>query len=410
MHNSSLENMQRCIDWYCPGGPIDVADLGSSDVNGSYRDFFGEHGSYTGIDLAPGPGVDIVLEDPNTLPFDDEKFDLILSGQMLEHSAQFWRVFTEMARVMKPEGMAFVIAPSAGPIHRYPVDCYRFYPDGFQALAEWSGLRLVHCWLDERGPWRDLVGVFQKGGAVSPRTAPLPQPAFLPWISDTPSAIAEKTQGSRPYLDVLADIHDLMQPDFYLEIGVRKGNSLAIASCQSIAIDPAPDLKNVADAVELYECTSDDFFFFHAESAISEKVDLAFIDGMHHVEFVLRDFMNLERYMGRGGVIVIDDVLPNHPSQASRKRETNVWCGDVWRIIETLTKWRPDLQLTLLDTSPTGMLIVRNLDPKNRTLWDKYNPVVRQLLSDAPDPPKSLLSRSEIASPDREHICRALGI
>lgn len=402
--------MQRCIDWYCPDGPIDVADLGSSDVNGSYRTFFGEHGSYTGIDLASGPGVDIVLEDPNALPFDDNRFDLILSGQMLEHSAQFWRVFTEMARVMKTEGMAFVIAPSAGPIHRYPVDCYRFYPDGFQALAEWSGLRLVHCWLDERGPWRDLVGVFQKDGAVSPRTAPLPKPEFIPWINDNPSPITEKTQGSRHYLDVLGDIHNLVRPDLYLEIGVRKGNSLASASCQSIAIDPAPDLNSDADEVELYECTSDDFFFFYAESAISEKVDLAFIDGMHHVEFVLRDFMNLERYMGRNGIIVIDDVLPNHPSQAKRQRETNVWCGDVWRVIETLTKWRPDLQLTLLDTSPTGMLIVRNLDPKNRTLWDKYNPVVRQLLSDAPDPPKSLLTRSAIASPDRDHICRALGM
>lgn len=410
MHPSSMENMQRCIDWYCPEGAIDVADLGSSDVNGSYRSFFEENGSYTGIDLAPGPGVDVVLDDPHHLPFEDGTIDLVLSGQMLEHSAQFWRVFTEMARVIKKGGLAFVIAPSAGPIHRYPVDCYRFYPDGFQALADWSGLRLVHCWLDERGPWRDLVGVFQKAGTILQRTAPIQQPEFLPWNGNNPDPDVEAVQGSRHYLDVLVDIHHLVRPDIYVEIGVRNGKSLAIANCRSIAIDPSPNLPSVAETAELYRCTSDDFFFFHAGQAMTQKVNLAFIDGLHHVEFVLRDFMNLERYMHRNGTIIIDDVLPNHPVQAQRERESNVWCGDVWRIFETLKTMRPDLELTLLDTKPTGMLVVRNLNPKDRTLWDRYNATVRQLLSEELPPPASLLQRTDTIAPDEENICRALGV
>lgn len=130
-----MENMARCIDLYKPRRGLDVVDLGACAVNGSYRSLFGEEDRYTGVDLEAGEGVDIVLDDPYRLPIDDGSVDLVISGQMLEHCEQFWRVFGEISRVLRPEGTAFVIAPSAGPIHRYPVDCYRFYPDAFQALA-----------------------------------------------------------------------------------------------------------------------------------------------------------------------------------------------------------------------------------------------------------------------------------
>ena len=46
--------------------------------------------------------------------------------------------------------------------------------------------------------------------------------------------------------------------------------------------------------------TSDDFFASHdlAQVLGGRPVDLAYIDGMHQFEFALRDFMNLERYVG----------------------------------------------------------------------------------------------------------------
>ena len=71
--------------------------------------------------------------------------------------------FRKLRGSLKPEGVLFMIAQSAGPIHRYPVDCYRFYPDAYQALADWSGLRLEDCWMDERGPWRDWSASSRKG-------------------------------------------------------------------------------------------------------------------------------------------------------------------------------------------------------------------------------------------------------
>lgn len=69
------------------------------------------------------------------------------------------------------EGYLFLIAPSSGPIHAYPVDCYRFHPDGFRALAKHSGCRLIELWNGDRGPGNDLVGVFRHAEAPLPSAA-----------------------------------------------------------------------------------------------------------------------------------------------------------------------------------------------------------------------------------------------
>jgi predicted O-methyltransferase YrrM len=412
MHFSSLENMRRCIDWYFPVEARVVIDLGASDVNGSYRKLLPSDIRYIGMDLESGPGVDVVMEDPYVIPLGNEEADLVLSGQMLEHCEHFWRIFTEIGRVLRPGGLAFIIAPSAGPIHRYPVDCYRFYPDAYKALARWAGLRLVHCWMDERGPWHDLVGVFQKGGALKAVTGPQ-EMACERQCDDRPAdAEAEAVQGGLGYLQVLASLHKLLKPQLYTEIGVRKGASLQLCQCEAIAIDPHPEYVPNAAVHRLYRMTSDDFFFFKANSAFEGRgIDLAFIDGMHWVECALRDFMNLEQRMSPAGVIVIDDILPNHHLQARRTRASQVWCGDVWRIVPVLKELRPELRLTLLDTAPTGLLVVSGLNPESRALWDSYNSLVRRLMEQKDiAPPSEVLRRTGAVPADEATLIDTLGI
>lgn len=414
MHPSSLDNMRRCIDWFLPDGPVRAVDIGAVDVNGSYRSLMPARVQYTGVDLEAGPGVDVVLEDPYHLPFADGSVDLVLSGQMLEHCAQFWRVFTEIARVLAPGGLVFMIAPSSGPVHRYPVDCWRFYPDSYAALAEWAGLRLVQSWTDARGPWHDLVGVFQKGGTQAALTAPPARArAVVAPVSIAPHAdpAAETMRGQRPYREVLADLHRMLAPARYLEIGVRQGGSLALAQGPTVAIDPDPDLAEVPPHVVLHRCTSDDFFFFNMPgTAPEDPFDLAFIDGMHLAEYVFRDFIHVEQRMRPGGVIVIDDVFPNHPLQAARNRQTRVWTGDVWRFAQMLVRQRPDLQLSFLDTAPSGMLMITGVAPKSRVLWEIFDPLARQLMTTAQEPPPAaVLERHGALSPDVATLATLLG-
>lgn len=402
MHASSMENMRRCYANHIVGSALEeresarVLDIGGSDVNGSYREIFCHpRYAYTAADLIDGPGVHVVLTDPYRLPLDDAAIDVVISGQMLEHCEFFWLMFAEMVRVLRPGGFIFLIAPSAGPEHAYPVDCYRFYPDAYRALARYAGCRLVEVWRDERGPWQDLVGVFTRHGPP-PAAAALAEPATIDPATIMPCGEAEELiQGQTEYVHVLADLHEALAPRCYLEIGVRFGRSLALARGPAVGIDPAPEIRvDLPASTQIYATTSDDFFRENRQTKIIAQLDFAFIDGLHQFEAALRDFMNIERLAAPDAIVAIDDVLPNHPAQAERQRRTRVWTGDVWRLVPVLQRWRPDLVLALLDTSPSGLLLVGGLDPGNRVLWEQYNPIVRQALTMG-DPPPSVLNRTQ---------------
>jgi len=413
MHSSSLENLSLCYSRYLADAPQKpqrrlVVDVGGANVNGGYRDVFPDaRFRYIAVDLAEGEGVDIVLDDPYKLPFEDGSVDVVISGQMLEHCEFFWQAHAEMMRVLAPDGVLFLIAPSAGPIHRYPVDCYRFYPDAYRALAKHAGCHLLDVWLDERGPWRDLVGVFAK--QELPRSTGVARSTHVLAPVDIPPGTPEEeaTRGSVPYLTTLAGLHETLRPALYLEIGVRHGRSLALAGGAAIGVDPAPDLQvHLPATTRLFEMASDDFFRDVAAEAVTAP-DLAFIDGMHLFEYALRDFMHIERMAKPCTLVVIDDIHPSHPAQAERERRTRVWTGDIWKLHDCLAQVRPDLVLIPLDTAPTGLLLVAGLDPDNRVLWNQYNPIVRRYSAPI-EPSAAVRQRTGSLAPDDPRVARAL--
>jgi hypothetical protein len=421
MHPTSLENMRKCYDRYVvPAGleqrsGVLVLDIGGADINGSYRAIFSHpvfH--YVTADLAT-EGVDITLRDPYHIPLSDESVDIVVSGQMLEHCEYFWLAFQEMVRLMKPDGFLFLIAPSAGPIHRYPVDCYRFFPDAYVSLARLADCRLEAMWRDERGPWQDLVGVFRKtpvqplvteaATASGKQICAAGQPSSdrVPDRCTMSSGVnAELTRGPADYLDVLAQAHDILKPNLYLEIGVRHGGSLALARGPAIGVDCAPDIEQpLLESTRVIQATSDDFFEFHARDALPICPDLIFIDGMHLFEYALRDFMNVERWSRSSSLVIVDDIFPNHRDQATRDRRTRVWAGDVWKLHTCLAAERPDLLLLALDARPTGLLLIAGLDACNSILWDHYNPLVNRYVNACPDtPPSSVIAREGALDPN----------
>ena len=172
MHESSLLHMTRFRDKFLnnrQNQALLIADLGSYDVNGSYRPLFERPAwRYFGLDVCAGPNVDIVLKDPyrwSTLA--SSSIDVVISGQAFEHIEFFWLTALEMSRVLKPDGLCCLIVPSSGFEHRYPVDCWRFYSDGLQALMNYAGLEVLDVytnhqaegWQDDSGSWQDSVVV-----------------------------------------------------------------------------------------------------------------------------------------------------------------------------------------------------------------------------------------------------------
>jgi len=173
MHKSSYLNMSHFIEAYLDKKVVTrIIDIGSMNIHGCYKSLFDVPAwEYLGADIVKGANVDIILKDVydwSQLP--DNEFDVVISGQTFEHVEFFWLTIKEMARILKPGGLMCIIAPSGGKEHRYPVDCWRFYPDGMQALAKWAGLIVleayaqwnttIHPTMDKH--WRDCVLIAKK--------------------------------------------------------------------------------------------------------------------------------------------------------------------------------------------------------------------------------------------------------
>ncbi|SDT93769.1 Methyltransferase domain-containing protein [Pseudomonas pohangensis] len=175
MHTSSYDKMQAFVQQHLDSRRLEhlrIFDLGSQDVNGSYRLLFDNPGwQYLGLDMAPGNNVDIVLSKPyawQEIP--SASVDVVISGQAFEHIRYMWISILEVARILKPGGLCCVIAPSSGPEHRYPHDCWRIYPDGMRALAEFAQMDVLHVstqwhehgYLDCSDSWHDSLLICQR--------------------------------------------------------------------------------------------------------------------------------------------------------------------------------------------------------------------------------------------------------
>jgi len=194
-------------------------------------------------------------------------------------------------------------------------------------------------------------------------------------------AFARMVPLPRPYLGVLDRIHQHLLPRTYVEIGVRDGRSLALMlpGTVGIGVDPEPRLRyRLSAGAQVFPVTSDEFFATDDTSPVlgDRPVDLAFIDGMHLFEFALRDFINLERRAGPATTILVHDCYPIDEETARRERTTERWSGDIWKLIVCLKEMRPDLLVAVVDAAPTGLGVIRNLDPTSTVLTDAYEEIV----------------------------------
>ena len=163
MHDSSYNLMLKFFETVDRDKFYKILDVGSLRYEGhkAYKDLWSDNWTYVGLDLKSGPNVDVVPENPYKYPFNDNEFDIIISGQCFEHVDRPWVLIKELYRILKPSGQVFIIAPSKGPIHTEH-DCWRILPDGMYSLLEWGGFdSLVISW-NKDSKWGDCVGYGKK--------------------------------------------------------------------------------------------------------------------------------------------------------------------------------------------------------------------------------------------------------
>ena len=197
-----------------------------------------------------------------------------------------------------------------------------------------------------------------------------------------------------PYIAVLDRLHRNLSPKTYFEIGSQAGQSLALARCASLAVDPdfriASNVFAGKPVCHLFQMGSDDFFASHDPTQIlNGRIDLAFLDGMHWFEYLLRDFINTEPYTKPNSIIALHDCVPldSYSVRRSIHDTTNQevsqhpewWAGDVWKVLYILRQYRPELKIYVFDAPPTGLVLITGLDPSSTLLKENYFRIVEEM-------------------------------
>ena len=160
----------------------------------------------------------------------------------------------------------------------------------------------------------------------------------------------------------------------YLEIGTQFGLTLEAVECQTkTGVDPNPKFstKSIPANVKVFSQDSNSLF---ANCPLSESWNLIFLDGLHEFNQTLRDFENSIKFLASGGLIIIDDVLPDDrysalpvQAQCNLERKLNgvnrrTWHGDVFKLVFLLSRYRENFDFYTFIYPGNPQTIVRLKD------------------------------------------------
>lgn len=144
MHDNCLFLFQRYAAQYFTRGKL-VLEIGPEKGGSSYRELIGDSTLvWDTVDIAKdNEGLTYIATDEYSFPIADNSYDIVLSGNVLEHVRKIWVWIREVARVCKKGGLVVVTNPVSWPYHEAPYDCWRVFPEGMRALYEEAGLSVI---------------------------------------------------------------------------------------------------------------------------------------------------------------------------------------------------------------------------------------------------------------------------
>lgn len=126
-----------------------VVELGSRDVNGGVRNLFPDAKSYLGIDIDPGPDIDLVIDAADWVP--DKKYCCVVSTETFEHTPRWPEILLVAATAITPDGVVLITCatsprrPHSAQIDEHPPKRGEYYgnvsPADFLQAARKAGLK-----------------------------------------------------------------------------------------------------------------------------------------------------------------------------------------------------------------------------------------------------------------------------
>ncbi|THD74322.1 MAG: hypothetical protein E7812_18515 [Phenylobacterium sp.] len=278
-------------------------------------------------------------------------------------------------------------------------------PDGQRRMAKaaWDDVRTQRMFVDQiparlawyRSLWDRRAELTEALLARAPDLRSEPGEARPARARAAPPGPADRGPSRRSlkgpsYRQLVWDVLKLKGAERYLEVGVHNGSTIAGVGCAAIGVDPDfvfdRDPVGEKPALHLYRTTSDDFFRDQDPRAIlGGPVDVAFLDGLHLFEYLLRDFIHTEQVCARTSVVMLDDCLPvnlemterdHRPELRQDRQLAGWWTGDVWKVLSVLREYRPDLRIAPVAVTPTGSIAITRLDPASTVLADHYDEIL----------------------------------
>lgn len=107
-----LQRHQECVQ-----KTANILEIGSQDISGSVRKFFGASQAYIGVDLGMAPGVDLVVPG-ELLQLSTGWADICISTECFEHAKRWKDILINMIRITKEDGLVLITCAGFGrPTH-----------------------------------------------------------------------------------------------------------------------------------------------------------------------------------------------------------------------------------------------------------------------------------------------------
>lgn len=121
-----------------------VLEIAPDRIPSVYQKIVGEPDiQWDSLDLGPRESITYVATADYSYPIADDAFDIVVSGNVIEHVKKIWTWMRELTRITKPGGYVITVNPVNWAYHANPVDCWRIFPEGAKALHEECGLKTI---------------------------------------------------------------------------------------------------------------------------------------------------------------------------------------------------------------------------------------------------------------------------
>lgn len=273
-----------------------------------------EHWRRLGLDVRPGPGVDLVADAHRLAEhLEPESLDGFYSHAVFEHLAMPWAVVLQLNRVLRTGALGWIVTHEAFPLHEWPWDFWRFGPGCWdQLFSPRTGFELLGARPLEPGtviPDHDPAGAYpgHLGCEVQVRRTGPADPA-LRWDLSA----AEVLPAGHRY------------PGGLTRVGQRLGRAwhrLAPARARPAGADPwgllgtgadwlvlhAADRTPPADAESRAVGPDDDWQALLADVPDGSRQGVALLDALGTVPCPWRAAEPLRRVLAEGARLVVDD-------------------------------------------------------------------------------------------------------